>query len=144
MSDMRFNARLDTSHHGPPRPFWDAAGAVAASTMRCASSLSTGAAYTRVFRCTHIWRGAWRPCSGFSCLYRPVMLLRTSRTARLSECQLNRSWQYTFSYNFIQIKCVPDTCSAYSSCYATTRRWVDTPGNGSINTFPEQRIDMQQ
>jgi hypothetical protein len=28
MSSMRFNARLDTSHHGPPHPFNDA-GAVA-------------------------------------------------------------------------------------------------------------------
>jgi hypothetical protein len=31
MSSMRFNARLDTSHHGPPHPFKDA-GVVADSS----------------------------------------------------------------------------------------------------------------
>jgi hypothetical protein len=52
MSSMRFNAHLDTSHHGQKHHFKDA-GAVADSLtpiQRCASSLSTGAAYKRVSR----------------------------------------------------------------------------------------------
>jgi hypothetical protein len=76
-----------------------------ASTMRCwsASSLSTGAAYTRVFRCLRrfqIWRGAWSPCSGSSSTYQLVMIGITNNTSQ-STAKICRS----------TITHVPHSCS---------------------------------
>jgi hypothetical protein len=56
MSYMRFNARLDTSRHGPLHPFTDAGLAADSltgihNTMVSAYLLSTGAAHTRGCRC---------------------------------------------------------------------------------------------
>jgi hypothetical protein len=87
MSSMRFSVRLDTSHHGPPHLFKDAVVVADSLTgihnamVKC-PSLSTGAAYIRVFflvssqvkiQRIQIWRGAWRPCSGSSCTYPAVI-----------------------------------------------------------------------
>jgi hypothetical protein len=58
MSSMRFNACLDTSHHGSPNPFRDAV-VVADSLTSIHNAMVnclfvvTGAAYTRDFRCHH-------------------------------------------------------------------------------------------
>jgi hypothetical protein len=82
MPSMRFHARLDTSHHGPPHPFKDAR--IFADSLRgihTAFSLSTVTAYIKVFRCRYrqksnriqIWRGAWKPYSGSFCTYPSVM-----------------------------------------------------------------------
>jgi hypothetical protein len=52
MSCMRFNARLDTSHHGLPHPCKDA-GLVSNSLTGIHNVMSTGAAYTRDFMFPH-------------------------------------------------------------------------------------------
>jgi hypothetical protein len=58
MSFMRFNAHLDTSHHGSQYPFKDA-GVVEDTLTGIHNAMvkrlfvSTGAQYTRVFRCPH-------------------------------------------------------------------------------------------
>jgi hypothetical protein len=93
MSSMRFNARLDTSHRGPPHPFTDA-GAVADSLTGIHSAMCL---FVVNRTCIHKGlqvspqvniqrmqvRRAWRPCSGSSSTYPSRMLVRTSRTARL-------------------------------------------------------------
>jgi hypothetical protein len=61
MSSMKFNARLDTPHHGPPNlckdagVFADSLTDIHNAMVKC-SSLSTGAGYTRVFRCPHRYK----------------------------------------------------------------------------------------
>jgi hypothetical protein len=94
MSSMRFNARLDTSHHGPPHPFKDA-GEVVDSLTGVHTAMVKWLFVNR--SCIHngflvfpevkiqkiqTWR-AWRPCTGSSSNSLLVMLLRTSRKARL-------------------------------------------------------------
>jgi hypothetical protein len=107
MSSMRFNSRLDTSHHGPPHPLKDAwavtdsLAVIRSIRWWSASSLSRGALYTRAFMCPHryifreVWR-AWRPCSGFSSTYPSVMI---NVTENISHSTANFSEQYYFSYN---------------------------------------------
>jgi hypothetical protein len=58
MSSMKFGARLDTSHHGPPHPFKDA-GAVADSltgihsaTVKCLFVVNRRCIH-KGFRCSH-------------------------------------------------------------------------------------------
>jgi hypothetical protein len=78
---MRFNARLDMSHHEAPHPFkhaeigvervvWQESGGRWWSTC----SLLAGAAY-RMDICVFIGKNpAWRPCSGTSCTHPSVMI----------------------------------------------------------------------
>jgi hypothetical protein len=98
---MRFNARLDASHHGPPHPSKDA-GAVADSLtgihsamVKCQQELLTqeylDVPTGKTLRIQI--RRAWRPCSGSSSTYPPVMILGTSRTARL-QCARAPSCMY--------------------------------------------------
>jgi hypothetical protein len=92
---MRFNARLDTSHHGPPHSFKDA-GAVADSltgihsAMKCLDVVNRSCIHKGLQMSPHVniqriqVRRAWRPCSILLYLsIRHDMLLRTSRKARL-------------------------------------------------------------
>jgi hypothetical protein len=60
MSSRRFNARLDTSHYGPPLPCRDA-GVVADSLMDIhnASSLSAGAACAPTGKNPEDWNLTW-------------------------------------------------------------------------------------
>jgi hypothetical protein len=92
---MRFSARLDTSHHGPPHPFKHAAvvadcltgvhnalvKCLFAVNRNCIHKSFEGSPQVNILR-IQIWR-AWRPCSGSPSAYPSVMILRTSRTARL-------------------------------------------------------------
>jgi hypothetical protein len=85
MSYMKLSARLDTSYQGQLRPFRDGGavpGSLTGINMRSwsASSLSTSAAYTRVFRClnTNTSRGLKSGehgdhAVGSSLIYPPVM-----------------------------------------------------------------------
>jgi hypothetical protein len=85
MSSMRFNAHLDTSHHGSPHPYKDA-GAVADSLTRIHNAM-VKCLFVVNRSCIHkglhlfpqvkiqgiqTWR-AWRPCSRSSSTYPSVM-----------------------------------------------------------------------
>jgi hypothetical protein len=83
---MRFNAHLDTSHHGSPHPYKDAevvAGSLTGihkAMVKCLFIVNR-TAYTRVSRCPHRQKsrgfkslGAWRSCSGSSSTYPSVMI----------------------------------------------------------------------
>jgi hypothetical protein len=73
MSSMRFNARLDTSHHGPPHPYKEAGAIAAGATVKSLSVVNRSCILKSVqvspevkIQRIQIWRGAWRPCSGSS------------------------------------------------------------------------------
>jgi hypothetical protein len=144
---MRVNARLDISHHGPPHPCKD--GGVVwdkASTMRwcSASSLSTGAAFTRGLRCPHRYKsrgfksgergghamGAFSTCP-----------LRASRTPQL-KCAGAPSYMYnmlsaithklnisrhtltwTYLLNLICVELVPRVGPLFSLCRTKVNLW---------------------
>jgi hypothetical protein len=112
MSSMRFNARLDTSHHGPPHPHKD--GGVVAdsltgihSTMvKCLFVVNRSYIHKGVQVCPQvkiqriqIWRWAWRPCSGCSCTY-PSVMIGVAENISHSTTKICRSTvMQSFSYN---------------------------------------------
>jgi hypothetical protein len=115
-----------------------------ASTVRCASSLSTGAAYTGVFRCPHriqIWRGAWRSCSGSSSTYPSVMIGVTENifhsVAKMCKSTTTHA-QYSFSYNS-QIK----YCRTHADMDIFTGfgRWNSWPK--VVHTFQSHPVFMK-
>jgi hypothetical protein len=103
MSSARFSARLDTSHHGPPRLFKDAE--VVADSLtgihKCHFVVNRSCRHKGFYvspqvkiQRIQIWR-AWRPCSGSSSTYPSVLIsiIETSRTARL-KCAVAPSCMY--------------------------------------------------
>jgi hypothetical protein len=122
MFSMRFNARLDTPHHGPQQPFKNT-GVIGDSSDRhpqyegevplhWQQELHTQGFYVSPQVKIHtiqIWQ-AWRPCSGSSSAYHSVMivLLRTSRIARL-KCAGAPSFMYHI--------CALTACGTFSSSF---------------------------
>jgi hypothetical protein len=112
MSSMRYKARLDTSHYGPPHPFKDA-GVVANSltrihntTVKCIFFVNRSCLHKR-FQAPpqlkiQIWRGARRPCNGSSSTYPSVMIAVTENISH-SAADMCRSTvmhvQCSFSHN---------------------------------------------
>jgi hypothetical protein len=116
MASMRFNARLDTPHHGPPHPFKDA-GAVVDSLIgihsvmvKCLFVVNSSCVHKGVcvspqvkLERIQMWR-AWRPCSGPSSTY-PSVMIGVIENISHSTAKICRSTiMHFFSYN-LQIRC---------------------------------------
>jgi hypothetical protein len=107
---VRFKARLDTSHHGPPHPFKDA-GVVADSltgihnAMKCLFVVNRSCIQSPQVSIQRIQvRRAWRPCNGSSSTYPSVMTAVTENISHSMAKLYRGTIMDSSSYNS-RIKC---------------------------------------